>query len=71
MEFNANDIVSWITNNKEWFFSGLGVFIIGLLFVKGSTNKLIQKQKSGDNSENIQVGKIEIHNDSDEKRDKK
>lgn len=31
----------WIINNKEWFFSGLGVFLLGLIVVlfKIFTNK--------------------------------
>lgn len=40
----------------EWAFSGIGVFIVGLFFVK---KQKLQKQvqKSGKNSINIQSGK--------------
>ena len=48
-----------IINNKEWVFSGIGVFILGLivtLLTKKNSNKISQKQKSGNNSTNIQAG---------------
>lgn len=49
--------MDWIIENKEWLFSGVAVAIIGWiinLFIskKGKS----QKQESGDNSTNIQVG---------------
>ena len=41
----------------EILFGGLGTAIIGYIFFKKITNKtLIQKQKSGKNSINIQAG---------------
>jgi hypothetical protein len=52
--------MNWIINNTEWIFSGIGVaiisFIIGLFLKNKSTKKLTMKQKSGNNSTNIQVG---------------
>lgn len=52
--------MEWIVANKEWFFSGIGIAIpIALLtwyFNKNAT-AINQKQKSGKNSVNIQVGK--------------
>jgi len=53
--------MEWIISNKEWIFSGIGVFIIGLVISifrknvnKKKTTKM--KQKSGSNSTNIQIG---------------
>ncbi len=57
--------MEWIWNNKEWVFSGIGVFIIGLiitLFIKKNSKKITQKQKSGNNSTNFQIGgNVEIN----------
>lgn len=50
-------IIDWITNNKEWIFSGLGISVLGLLikiFTKITNNKNIQKIKN--NSNGIQIG---------------
>ena len=48
--------MQWIMDNKEWLFSGLGIFIIstiiGFIFIKKNTTKQIQK--SGKNSTNYQ-----------------
>ena len=50
----------WLIDNKEWLFSGIGVFIISiiLLFFKRrkKRKKIIMRQKSGQNSTNIQIG---------------
>lgn len=56
--------MNWVAENKEWLFSGvaialplglIGLFVAVLgLFVSSKKNK--QVQKSGDNSNNIQVG---------------
>ena len=40
----------------EWAFSGIGVFLIGLFFVKTKKSQK-QVQKSGKNSINVQSGK--------------
>lgn len=52
-------MVQWITNNKEWLFSGLLVAVpiafVGWLFA-ARRSRLSQTQRSGDNSFNIQVG---------------
>lgn len=52
--------MEWIIANKEWIFSGIGVFIIGLvisLLRKNQKKKTVKmNQKSGSNSNNIQVG---------------
>lgn len=60
--------MQWIIDNKEWIFSGIGVFIISLiigLFMKRDSSSK-QNQESGDNSTNYQSGKdinINIRND--------
>jgi predicted tellurium resistance membrane protein TerC len=52
--------MEWIIANKEWIFSGIGVFIIGVvisLLRKNQKKKTVKmKQKSGSNSNNIQIG---------------
>jgi hypothetical protein len=51
--------MQWLIDNREWVFSGIGIFIFGLLitYFKNEDKDLIkQKQKSGKNSINIQVG---------------
>jgi hypothetical protein len=48
---------SWLTDNKDWVFSGIGVAVMGLLcrwlFAR---KKSAQTQMSGNNSTNIQAG---------------
>ena len=56
----ANNM-EWIINNTEWIFSGIGVtvvsLIVGLLWKKHKSSKsTTMKQKSGNNSTNIQIG---------------
>lgn len=51
----------WILQNKEWLFSGAGIFIITLIFTflqkrKKAEKKMKMKQKSGNNSTNMQIG---------------
>lgn len=52
--------MEWIIQNKEWFFSGLGVAIITIiwsLLKRGKSGRIVrQKQKSGSHSNNIQAG---------------
>jgi len=59
--------MEWIINNKEWLFSGIGVFtvstIIGFMFNKKNSTK--QTQKSGKNSTNYQSGRDIIIKDKD------
>jgi hypothetical protein len=63
--------MDWIIQNKEWIFSGIGVFIISLIITliikkKSINKKLKQEQKSGDNSINFQVaGDINIGKKND------
>lgn len=49
--------IEWIIENKNWIFSGIGVFIFCLVinwFLKGKANSQIQ---GGINSKNIQSGR--------------
>ena len=48
--------MEWILDNKEWIFSGIGVFILSLIIGVVARRKSIQKQNSGDNSTNLQSG---------------
>ncbi len=49
-----------IFENKEWIFSGIGVFVIGIIYAlfkkKKKSKSTNMKQKSGDNSTNTQIG---------------
>ena len=51
--------MQWIIDNKDWIFSGAGIFIIsivvGVIVKNKSSSKQIQK--SGSNSANYQAGK--------------
>ncbi len=62
--------MNWIIENKEWIFSGAGIFILSLIIGyfcnKEKTNK--QVQKSGSNSTNYQAGgNIRIGNKDDKR----
>ncbi|BAU28988.1 hypothetical protein DFP93_103164 [Aneurinibacillus soli] len=50
-------MIEWLLNNKEWFFSGIGVFAIGIiisLFKRKEKKSINQSQTSGNNSHNFQ-----------------
>jgi hypothetical protein len=54
-----NLILSWMSANKEWLFSGLGCTLLLLIveiFRRHKSNSNSMTQKSGNNSTNIQVG---------------
>lgn len=55
--------MEWLLNNKEWIFSGAGIFALSVviaLFVK-KRSTVQQSQKSGDSSTNYQsAGDINI-----------
>ena len=65
--------MGWITDNKEWLFSGAGIFILGLIITffswlfrkkqKSDANtNVLMKQKNGKNSRNYQSnGNITIN----------
>jgi len=46
--------MQWIVDNKEWFFSGAGIFILTVIFSLFSKSTSM-KQKSGKNSKNVQA----------------
>ncbi|GEM77567.1 hypothetical protein [Vibrio sagamiensis] len=49
--------MSWLIENKEWIFSGVGVSLIVFILSLFSKNKqLKQSQTSGNNSKNYQAG---------------
>lgn len=57
------ELLSWINDNKEWAFSGIGITIllaiwgmIKFFLSKKEKPSVSQKQKSGKNSINIQIG---------------
>lgn len=58
-------VLTWIINNKEWVFNGIGVIILSTIvgfFVKQRSGNT-QKQKSGRGSINIQSsGSLNIGN---------
>ena len=45
-------ILNWIIDNKEWIFSGIGVFVIALILAR-KTSKGNVTQKSKEKSINI------------------
>jgi sugar phosphate permease len=47
-------ILDFFSNNYEWIFSGIGVFIISFFLIRKSKG---QKQKVGNNSVGIQAGR--------------
>jgi hypothetical protein len=52
-------IFELIFENKEWVFSGIGVFLVGIVWTlvqRKRSNSLRQDIKSGNNNVNIQVG---------------
>lgn len=60
-------VLNWLITNKEWVFSGIGIFIIGLFFTSKAVKRNKQKQKLGDNSFGIQAnGDVKININKDE-----
>ena len=64
-----NDLWILLVDHYQWVFSGAGVAVLGgviALFKKKNSSKLIQTQKSGANSTNIQAGgNVEITQKND------
>jgi len=52
--------MNWLIENKEWVFSGVGVFVLGIVITcftrRQKTCGRKQMQKSGSNSTNYQAG---------------
>lgn len=66
-----SDMISWLNNNKEWLFSGVGVAILSAVYYFIShrirhKNKIEPKQTqiTGDKCVNFQVGDSLTINDS-------
>jgi len=53
--------LDYLYKNKEWIFSGIGVAMLTMLIAifrkRITSSKVIQKQRSGDNSVNTQIGR--------------
>lgn len=55
----AQHLLIWISDNKSWIFSGIGVtFVVGLWYLVFGKNRdsIAQKITSGDRSINLQAG---------------
>lgn len=62
--------IQYILDNKEWIFSGIGVFIIGLFVAylkhRSTYRKAInQKIKKVSNSSVIQLGEMNVNNEKE------
>lgn len=60
--------MQWVIDNKEWLFSGVGIFVITILISIFTSRKraIKQTQKSGSNSKNYQsAGDINIGRNDD------
>jgi hypothetical protein len=65
-------LLNWIISNKEWFFSGVGVAIIGFIIKHLNCKAKNQTINSGKNSTNIQGNNVKVslghvHNESEQK----
>ncbi|AWG22773.1 hypothetical protein FFWV33_15175 [Flavobacterium faecale] len=60
-------IINYLIEEKEWIFSGIGVFILGFFFYRKTANTSVnQKQKISDNSTGIQAnGDVNINTKKD------
>lgn len=58
-------IFDYLIEEKEWIFSGIGVFVLGFFIYKRTTKSSVkQNQKVGSNSSGIQAnGDININSD--------
>ena len=54
-----SEALTWVIDNKEWIFSGIGVAVITgvIALLKRRQNGLTQRQRSGANSTNLQAGR--------------
>lgn len=48
-------MIQWLIDNKEWIFSGVGIFLLSAIAVRYKIRPS-QQQRSGRNSVNIQAG---------------
>ncbi|WP_339465834.1 hypothetical protein [Pseudomonas sp. EA_65y_Pfl2_P74] len=49
-------MLTYLIENKEWIFSGIGVFAISFFIVRKRKDRTMY-QKSGDGSKNLQAGR--------------
>lgn len=66
-----DEVITWVIDNKEWLFSGVGAVVIawiGRVIYKRKQTAASQKIRSGRNSTNIQAGR-DIKLNSKMKRD--
>ncbi|MFP9135352.1 hypothetical protein ACLKZ7_20365 [Shewanella algae] len=62
---NLDQLVKLLSDNVEWIFSGIGVFVITLFFVRDGVSK---KQNAGENSNNYMADRdINIGSKDDNK----
>lgn len=57
-------IWSYVLENKEWIFSGIGISVVTIFIAvfrrkKPDGHRINQNQKSGDSSLSVQIGNIE------------
>lgn len=68
-------MMEWISTNKEWVFSGIGVlvitWIVGIIIFlsnkKSSNPSKVVNQKAGKNSKNIQIENMNINQEKEKK----
>jgi len=55
------DLITWVIDNKEWLFSGVGLLVVAWvvrhIFKKKTYASSTQTIRSGDSSTNIQAGR--------------
>lgn len=61
-------MLTWMANNKDWLFSGIGATaffgLVRWIFIRrnrasSASNTINQKQRGGPHSINVQIGNIE------------
>ncbi len=60
--------MSWIIENKEWLFSGVGIAVIGVIYTKFFSNRVSENKPSSGNS-NLNKNSIVINNNDVSSRD--
>lgn len=59
-------VINWVTNNYTWFFSGLGVFLLSIIFGIKTYRKITTK---GDFSPGIVKGNYKVSINSEKEND--
>jgi hypothetical protein len=54
-----SDALTWVIDNKEWIFSGVGAVLLStlIMWLLRQRNGVTQGQSSGANSTNVQAGR--------------